>query len=166
MKKIKLPHWKVAMLDYDLINEEDTVETIDRLKEITGIESPYGIVYLVSFSDNTYYIGKKSLYSELNVKKGKRELEAMTDKRGSKKKKVVKESNWKSYYGSFKDKEFISKIEFGEVTVESRYIIAVATSKAELTYLETKFLFIHNVLKRPDYRNDNILGKFYRSKIQ
>ena len=56
-------------------------------------EGAEGFVYLMKATIDgreRLYIGKKNFHSKRNVKKGKRELEAMTDKRGSKKKKVIK----------------------------------------------------------------------------
>jgi len=43
-----------------------------------------------------------------------------------------------------------------------KYIILFSPSKKLLTYYETKYLFIHEVLEKPDeYFNDNIQGRFY-----
>tara|TARA_Y100000114_G_scaffold48825_1_gene44463 strand:- start:370 stop:549 length:180 start_codon:yes stop_codon:yes gene_type:complete len=43
-----------------------------------------------------------------------------------------------------------------------RCIIKTASNKKLLTYYETKYQFIYQVLEKPDeFYNDNILGKFY-----
>ena len=42
-----------------------------------------------------------------------------------------------------------------------REIIAIATDKKHLTYLECKHQFALGVLESSEYLNDNILGKFF-----
>ena len=43
-----------------------------------------------------------------------------------------------------------------------RQILHLCRSKKELTYFETKYQFLYEVLEKPNkYFNDNILGKFY-----
>ena len=43
-----------------------------------------------------------------------------------------------------------------------RSIIKTAPNKKLLTYYETQYQFVHQVLEKPDeYFNDNILGKFF-----
>ena len=42
-----------------------------------------------------------------------------------------------------------------------REIIAIATDKKHLTYLECKYQFMLGVLESRSYLNDNILGKFF-----
>ena len=42
-----------------------------------------------------------------------------------------------------------------------REIIATATDKKHLTYLECKHQFALGVLEKSEYLNDNILGKFF-----
>ena len=45
-----------------------------------------------------------------------------------------------------------------------KQILELAFNKKHLTYLETKYLFSHEVLENPEeYYNDNILGKFFTS---
>ena len=70
-------------------------------------------------------------------------------------KRVLKESDWKTYYGSH---AFIKDANDDDL---ERKILQVAYNKKELTYLECKYQFILEVLETPKYLNDNILGKFY-----
>jgi len=43
-----------------------------------------------------------------------------------------------------------------------RSIIKTASTKKLLTYYETQYQFVHQVLEKPEeYFNDNILGKFF-----
>ncbi len=137
-------------------------------KDIENIEElgngVIGFVYCISFDDpcvfnRSKYMGRKQILSFRKIKKGKRELALMTDKRGSKYKQVVKESDWKTYTGSCKDPVYLEKIKEGKYKKE---IIALAYSKKELTYLETKLLFVNNVLESDEYFNSNILGKFFK----
>ena len=129
----------------------------------------YGFVYEVThLPTNRKYIGKKVLYFERNVKLGKRELEALKEERKAKgiggrppaKKKVIKESDWQTYYGSQTEiKELVNK---GKESDFKREILMFVDNKKHLTYYEAKFLFIKEVLEKNDeYINDNILAKFY-----
>jgi len=126
-------------------------------KEIESIEDmpdgTYGFVYEITHNQSgRKYIGKKVLYFN-------RTLPPLKGKK--RKRKVVKESDWKNYFGSSKEiKEIISENRQSEL---QREILVYATSKKLLTYYETKFLFIKGVLEKENkYINDNILGKFYR----
>jgi len=95
---------------------------------------------------------------------GKKELAEITDKRASKKKKVQKESDWKTYYGS--QSEIKQLIKDGKEKEFERRILQFAFSPKHLTYLETKYLFSLEVLENPNvFYNDNILGKFFRKDI-
>ena len=63
----------------------------------------FGFVYkVIHIPTNKEYIGKKVLFFNRKVKLGKRELLALPVTRGrrSTTKQVVKESDWKTYYGS------------------------------------------------------------------
>ena len=74
-------------------------------------------------------------------------------------KRVLKESDWKTYYGSHHIiKEYIKK---GFDWSLKREIIDIATDKKHLTYLECKHQFALGVLEKSEYLNDNILGKFF-----
>jgi len=133
-------------------------------------ENTYGFIYLVThIPTGQKYIGKKVLYFERNVKIGKREYEVLKQERKeqgiggrpSGKKKVIKESDWKTYYGS--QKEIVNLVKEGKELDFKREILKFVTNKKLLTYFECKYLFIYEVLEEENnYINDNILGKFYR----
>jgi hypothetical protein len=108
------------------------------------------------------YIGKKNFFHTTNKKLGKKELAELPVARGKKptKKQVVKESDWKTYYGSAAEIKILPKDEM------NRYVLKLCKNKKELTYWETKMLFQYNVLEDDSYINDNILGKFYRKDLQ
>ncbi len=126
--------------------------------------STFGFVYRVIHEPTgKIYIGKKVLQFTRKAKLTKRDLALYEGEKGRKPsfKKVVKESDWKTYYGSHK--EILALIKDGKGDDFKREILTLATSKKLLTYEETKALFIYEVLIKPDeYFNDNILGKFFR----
>ncbi len=132
------------------------------ISEVPDINA-FGFIYKITYTDPTtlekkFYIGKKQFYSDRNIKKGKKELALMTDKRGSKKKKVNKESDWLKYQSS---NDFLKTVE--PIHIEKE-ILLLCYTKTELTFQETKHLFVHEVLEREDYLNSNILAKFYKTK--
>lgn len=134
-------------------------------------ENTYGFIYKVThLPTNKSYIGKKVLYFERTKKLGKREVEELKEQRKLQglrgktpaKKKVITESDWKTYYGSQKEiKELVAK---SNPEDWNKQILQFVPSKKLLTYYETKYLFVNEVIENSDiYYNNNILGKFYSS---
>ena len=133
-------------------------------------DNTYGFIYEVLHKPtDRKYLGKKVLFFERNVRIGKKETEALKEERKAKgiggrvpaKKKVIKESDWKDYYGSHKD--IVELIKEGKQFEFERKILTFVPNKKLLTYYECKYLFIKEVLEeRNNYINDNILGKFYK----
>ena len=75
--------------------ENKVIEKIEDFPENT-----FGFIYKITNTETgKFYIGKKQLISQTNVKLGKKELAALPVQRGKKptKKLVIKESNWKEY---------------------------------------------------------------------
>jgi serine/threonine protein kinase len=142
-------------------------EVINSIGEMP--DGTYGFIYQVThLPSNRKYIGKKVLYFERNVKLGKKELEILKEERKSKgirgrapaKKKVIKESDWKTYYGS--QTEIKELVKDGKESDFKREILKFVDNKKHLTYFECKYLFIYEVLENNnEYINDNILAKFY-----
>ena len=65
---------------------------------------------------------------------------------------------------TFFTKEDIEK--YGKEEFE-RCIIKLAPSKKLLTYYETQYQFMYQVLEKPElYYNDNILGKFFTKDFE
>ena len=124
----------------------------------------FGFVYRVIHEPTgKIYIGKKVLQFNRKTKLTKRDLALYEGQSGRKPsfKRVVKESDWKTYYGSHK--EILALIKDGKEDDFKREILTCVTTKKLLTYEETKALFLYEVLIKPDeYFNDNILGKFFR----
>lgn len=137
-------------------------------EEVTSVEdfppSTFGFVYRVTHEPSgKMYIGKKVLQFTRKAKLTKKDLALYEGEKGRKPtfKKVVKESDWKTYYGSHK--EILALIKDGKEDDFKREILTCVPSKKLLTYEETKALFIYEVLQKPNkYFNDNILGKFFR----
>jgi hypothetical protein len=127
-------------------------------------EGAVGFIYIMKLTIDgveRLYIGKKNFYSNRNIKKGKRELAAMKDKRGSKKK-LVKKLDYENYYGS-NDQMKLAHKEGIEI---KRLILHVCSSKRELTYQEARYMFKLDVLENEKYLNGSILSKFYRVHLE
>lgn len=126
-------------------------------------ENTYGFVYMTTHkATGKSYIGKKILYHTKKMKIGKRELAKMEHVVGRKPayKLAVKESDWKTYYGSQAEIKKILLEEGPEAF--DREILKFANSKKLLTYYEVKYQMIYQVLEKPnEFYNDNILGKFF-----
>tara|TARA_R100000988_G_scaffold94512_1_gene59270 strand:- start:23 stop:475 length:453 start_codon:yes stop_codon:yes gene_type:complete len=130
-------------------------------------KNTFGFVYKIThLPSEKSYIGKKVLIHNRKVKVTKKDLLVYEGVKGRKPthKRVSKESDWKTYYGSNKllkevmDKEPIENFE--------RTIIKLAPNKKLLTYYETQYQFVYQVLEKPDqFYNDNILGKFYSKDL-
>lgn len=127
-----------------------------------------GFVYKIRHEKSgKYYIGKKSLQSSVNKKLGKKELAevALIGGRGRKptKRLIIKESDWKNYFGSSKEfQKFISEQGKENFTKE---ILHFAFSKKMLSYYEVYEQFKNNVLQDSNSFNDNILGSFFRKDL-
>lgn len=124
-------------------------------KEFTSdmIEDWVGFVYLITDkSNNMKYVGKKLLtrVAKLPPLKGKK-----------RKRHVVKETDWKKYYGSSEAVKLMLE-EKGEDNFH-REILYLCTSKGQLGYLEAKYQFVNDVLLRDDYYNGIIQCKIHRS---
>jgi hypothetical protein len=129
-----------------------------QIKEISDLpKETFGFIYCTTHTPTgKKYIGKKSLIYNLKKKLGKKE-KALYEGKGRPPtfKRVLKESDWKTYYGSH---SFIKESNNEDL---ERKILAVAYNKKELTYLECKYQFVLEVLENTKYLNDNILGKFF-----
>ena len=103
-----------------------------------------GFVYLITNKiTDRKYIGLKTLFKEVKLPplKGK-----------TRKRKVIKETDWKKYYGS---SEWLKKDieEFGKENFK-REILHFGNSKSELNYLEIKEQIEREVLLTDEYYNN------------
>jgi len=127
-------------------------------------EDWFGFVYVIKNKvTGRIYVGKKVFWNNLKKKLTKTELAEQTGPgRKPTHKRVTKESNWITYWGS--NKELLADIkELGEENFERR-ILKLCKSKKELTYYELHYQCKEEVLLTNTY-NDNILGKFYRRDL-
>jgi hypothetical protein len=113
-------------------------------------------VYIITnLEDNKRYIGKKIFTSVRRQKvKGKK-----------RRKKVQKESNWKSYFGSnlalIADVDRLGKDKF------EREIVKLCKTRGTASYWEAKLQMQHEVLENPDkFYNEWIMVKVHRSHIK
>lgn len=115
----------------------------------------FGFIYeIVHLQSGKKYIGKKQLMSN-------RTLPPLKGQK--RKRKVVKESDWKTYYGSQKEIKELVKENRGEGF--KREILQFCFTKKQLTYYELKWQFAKGVLESDDYLNDNLLGKFFKKDL-
>ncbi len=124
-------------------------------------ENSFGFIYRITNTvTGKFYIGKKSLYHNIKKKLTKVELaEQSGPGRKATTKKVQKESDWVTYWGS--DKEILAEIKSNGNLAFQRDIIKIVNTKKELTYWELHYQCQYNVLLVDSY-NDNILGKFFK----
>lgn len=145
-------------------------KTLDskEIREISDMPNGvYGFVYELVFDDNTRYIGKKCVFSTRKYKIAskpktyKGTIIGQVHKNVAGKKiefNIVKEeSNWKSYTGSSKQCKEKRPIQ--------RNILEFAFTPLELTYIEAEYQFKYGVLFIEKYLNDNILGSFYKGRL-
>jgi hypothetical protein len=105
------------------------------------------------------YIGKKNFYSTTKKKFGVKAIANMEDKR-AKKYTIQVKTNYQNYYSSNKVLQDAHKAG----VIIKRFMVRICFSKTELTYHETKFQFVREVLEKEEYLNQNILGRFYKTK--
>ena len=150
---------------YHKLDNIPDYETITSIEQVP--EGAIGFIYLIEYVDGCKYIGKKNLYSKRTVaatksdKPRKNTIDRIYKNTGKGFRQaydvVLKESDWLTYKGSHR--ECTIRI------VKEKHILQFAYSKAELTYLEAKYLFSNSVLESSKFLNDNILGSFFRNNI-
>lgn len=125
-------------------------------------EGAIGFIYIMTAiidKKSVAYIGKKNFFANIKKPLGKKALAMVTDKRLKKYRHELK-PDFMNYYSSNKTlKEFAKS---GGVV--KREILRICNSKTELTYQETKYQFMYEVLEKDEYLNSNILGRFYKTK--
>ena len=120
------------------------------LGELTHKEV-YGFVYeITNIESGKKYIGKKVFWSK------------KTKQVKGKKKKILVESDWKSYYGS---NDTLNE-ERSNGTKFKREILRLCMTKSECTYFEAKLQFEHDVLLSDDYYNGWIMARCRRAHLK
>lgn len=111
-----------------------------------------GYVYEITCKPNSKrYLGKKNFYfSKTKQVKGK-------------KKKFKIESDWQTYFGSNKEiQEHVAL--YGEHNFE-RKILRLCSSKGEMSYYETKYIFETDAIISEQYYNDWCMCRVRRSHV-
>lgn len=130
-------------------------------------EGTFGFIYQITCIHPTdpsafrTYIGKKQLSSNRKAKLTKRE-KSLTENKRKRFKRVIKETDWLTYWGSSDE----LKLDIERLGKENfkREILCFVKSKMDLSFWEVHFQIKNDVLFRDSY-NKNILGKFYKGKI-
>jgi hypothetical protein len=125
-------------------------------------EGAVGFIYImraVIDGKSVAYIGKKNFFANIKKPLGKKALAMSTDKRLKKYKRELK-PDFQRYYSSNKILKDFAKA--GGVI--KREILLICYSNMELTYQEVKHQFVYGVLEDENYLNQNILGRFYKTK--
>jgi hypothetical protein len=120
-----------------IYNEQPFTPTEEELKTWVGF------VYLITEKDTGMkYVGKKLFWSTRRLKplKGKK-----------RKRTVIKESDWQTYYGSSEELKLLIEENGGDNY--QREILHFCTGKGEMSYMELKEQVIREVLLRDDYHN-------------
>lgn len=133
------------------------------IKSISDIPKDcIGFIYMVTDENGKNYIGKKSLFSKRKRKFGKKEIEALTDKRSKKWEYVEKETDWLTYTGSCKPLNDAIK----KGLKIRKEILHFCYNKKEMSYYETKEQICQGVIEHNEmFWNENILGKYFSKDI-
>jgi hypothetical protein len=121
--------------------------------DINGYAS---FVYIITnLENNKRYIGKK-IFKSIQRKKVKGK---------TRKKKVEKESDWKSYYGS--NLMLIADLNLLGPDKFRREIVKLCKTRGTASYWEAKLQMQHEVLEKPDeYYNEWVMVKVHRSHLK
>ena len=110
----------------------------------------YGFVYRITNKiTGKKYIGRKYIKTVRRVKKGNRKN----------RKRIVGESNWRTYLGS--SKELLADIEEYGIENYSFDILAFGYTKGQVNYLEEAIQYKLNVLVDDTYYNNSIGSRKY-----
>ena len=128
-------------------------------------ENCIGFVYkITNIKTGKFYIGKKSLFSNVRKKLTKKELaEYSGPGRKPTKKLVTSESNWMDYWGS--NKGILQEIKEEGTDNFRKEIIKFCFNKKQLTYWEVHYQCVNEVLLSDKSYNDNVLAKFFRKDL-
>ena len=147
----------------EITSIQDVLEYFPDLHEVTDL---YGFVYILTYPNDKYYIGKKNFFFIKTLLSRVSKLPRPHHIRFFKKNKNHKrvefeqfkvETDWLTYKGS-------ARVEVGEDPIKKE-MLEFAQTKRFLTYLEAKHLFQNDVLLNPKFINSNILGTFFSMNL-
>lgn len=139
-----------------------TNKVVSSIEDIPNYETTVGFIYkITNLETGKFYIGQKSFYHSRKTRISKKEkTETKTRKTF---KRLVKESDWKTYHGSSKElSDDIAKR--GEKKFK-REILELCCTKKYLGYCELAWQIKLDVLRADSY-NGNILGRYYTRDMQ
>jgi len=121
------------------------------------IEDNVGFVYMVIDKEiGMKYIGKKNFFSKVT----KPPLKGKKRKRRS-----IKESDWKTYCGSSETVK--SLVEENGLDHFEREILHLCKSKGEMNYIELREQVMRDVILKPkEYHNAFVGGKIHRNHLK
>jgi hypothetical protein len=145
------------------IYENGTVKEYDSVDKFP--ENCIGFVYkITNIQTGKFYIGKKSLYSNVRKELTRKELAEHTGPgRKPTKKLVTSESNWLVYWSS--NKGILQEIKEQGTDNFRKEILKFCFNKKQLTYWEVHYQCINEVLLTDKSYNDNVLAKFFRKDL-
>ena len=145
------------------IYEDGSVVEYDSVDKFP--ENCIGFVYkITNIQTGKFYIGRKSLYSNVKKKLTKKELSELSGPgRKPTKKLVTSESNWMDYWGS--NKGILQEIKEEGTSMFRKEILKFCFNKKQLTYWELHYQCVNEVLLTDKSYNDNILAKFFRKDL-
>jgi len=110
-------------------------------------------VYELTFTDNTKYIGKKTIRSMRRLKPTQAQLRV----RKNYKRIELKNLPFVNYVGSSSENE-------GK-TVQSKEILYLSSNKKTASYIEAATLFGNNAIFTDEYNNKNISGVWFDNSL-
>lgn len=119
----------------------------------TAPDFAHSFVYIITNTiSGRKYIGKKSLRrTQIKRKAGKRNS------------KIIKESDWRDYYGS--NKELLADIEYYGHLNFSREILCWCATKGDANYYELKYQILEQVLEKEEYYNVYIGSRIHANHL-
>jgi hypothetical protein len=133
-------------------------------EEVQIPENTIGFIYLITrLSDGKIYVGRKMLNSNRKVRLTKKEKLLPENKRKTFKR-VIKETDWKDYWGS--SKELLEDIKVLGKDKFNREILVFTESKIDTSFYELYFQMKYDVLFVNSYNNHIANTKFFKGKIR
>jgi hypothetical protein len=119
----------------------------------SSLDDFIGFVYIITNLDSgRQYIGKKLLkFKRTKTVKGK-------------KKKILVDSDWKTYWGS--NKVLIEEVQSLGEDKYKREIVRLCKSKGELNYFEAKYQFVLGALESDAYYNEWVSCKIHKAHLK
>ena len=119
------------------------------------LKTYYGFVYEIEeISTGKKYIGKKFFWKTKTLP---------VTKSRKRRKKILVESDWRTYYGS--NETLKERVAEGK-SLYNRRILKLCRSKGECSYYEAKLQFENDVLLRDDYYNEFIGCKIHSKHVK